>query len=401
MEAYIYDHVRTPRGRSGKGGSFRDITPTTLAATTLRALRDRNNLDTALVDDVALGCVAPVGEQGADIARTAVLMADYDQSVPGVQLHRYCSSGLDTCNLAAAQIAAGVLNLAVAGGVESLSRVPLFVDGGSVHSDPAVATYTGYSPQGVGADVLATLWGFTRQDLDALAVRSHQRAAKAWQEGRFSRSVVPVTDENGLVVLDRDEAIRPNTTLESLAGLKPSFQDLGEKGGFDAVCQLHYPQIDRVRHIHHAGNSSGIVDGASAVLLGSRQIGQSLGLKPRARIRSYASVGSEPTIMLTGPAPAARKALARAGMSLKDIDLFEVNEAFAAVPLAFITELELSPDVLNVNGGAIAMGHPLGATGAILLGTVLDELEQRDLQTGMVVFCVGAGMGTATIIERV
>jgi acetyl-CoA C-acetyltransferase len=401
MEAYIYDHVRTPRGRSGKGGSFRDITPTTLAATTLRALRDRNNLDTALVDDVALGCVAPVGEQGADIARTAVLMADYDQSVPGVQLHRYCSSGLDTCNLAAAQIAAGVLNLAVAGGVESLSRVPLFGDGGSVHSDPAVATYTGYSPQGVGADVLATLWGFTRQDLDALAVRSHQRAAKAWQEGRFSRSVVPVTDENGLVVLDRDEAIRPNTTLESLAGLKPSFQDLGEKGSFDAVCQLHYPQIDRVRHIHHAGNSSGIVDGASAVLLGSRQIGQSLGLKPRARIRSYASVGSEPTIMLTGPAPAARKALARAGMSLKDIDLFEVNEAFAAVPLAFITELELSPDVLNVNGGAIAMGHPLGATGAILLGTVLDELEQRDLQTGMVVFCVGAGMGTATIIERV
>ena len=401
MEAYIYDHVRTPRARSARGGSFREITPTALAATALRAIRVRNQIDTSLIDDVALGCVAPVGEQGADIARTAALMAGFDQGVPGVQMHRYCSSGLETCNTAAAQIAAGMNHLAVAGGVESLSRVPLFMDGGSVHSDPEVATFTGYSPQGVGADLLATLWGFTREDVDAFAVRSHQRAATAWAAGHFDRSVVPVTDGNGITVLTRDEAVRPATTLESLSPLKPSFQEMGEKGGFDAVCQLRYPHVERIRHVHHAGNSSGIVDGASAVLIGSLKIGAALGLKPRARIRAYASVGSEPTIMLTGPAPAARKALARAGMSLSDIDLFEVNEAFAAVPLAFITEMCIDQNMVNVNGGSIAMGHPLGATGAILLGTLLDELERRDLQTGLIAICVGAGMGTATIIERV
>jgi acetyl-CoA C-acetyltransferase len=401
VEAYIYDHVRTPRARSARGGSYREITPTALAATTLRAIRDRNNIDTSLIDDVALGCVAPVGEQGADIARTAALMAGYDECVPGVQVHRYCSSGLETCNTAAAQIAAGMNSLSVAGGVESLSRVPLLLDGGSVHSDPEVATGTGYAPQGVGADLLATLWNFSRDELDGFAVRSHQRAAAAWQAGHFNRSVVPVTDGNGLLVLDRDEAIRPATTLESLASLKPSFQGTGEKDGFDAVCQLRYPHVARVRHVHHAGNSSGIVDGASAVLIGSREIGVSLGLKPRARIRAYASVGSDPTIMLTGPAPAARKALARAGMSISDIDLFEVNEAFAAVPMAFMTEMDIDSSVVNVNGGSIAMGHPLGATGAILLGTLLDELERRDLRIGLIAICVGAGMGTATIIERV
>lgn len=401
MEAYIYDHVRTPRGRSARGGSLRDVTPTSLAAAALRALRDRTGLDTALVDDVALGCVAPVGEQGADIARTAVLMAGYDQCVPGVQVHRYCSSGLETCNGAAAQIAAGMNRLSIAGGVESLSRVPLFADGGSVHSDPEVAAATGYSPQGVGADLLATLWGFSREEVDRFAVRSHRRAATAWQEGRFGRSVVPVIDGNGLTVLERDELVRADTSVESLGALRPSFQELGENAGFDAVCQLRYPHVAAVRHVHHAGNSSGIADGASAVLLGSREIGLSLGLNPRARIRAYASIGSEPTIMLTGPVPATHKALARAGMDIRDIDLFEVNEAFAAVPMAFMAELDIDPDRLNVNGGSIAMGHPLGATGAILVGTLLDELERLDLQTGLIAICVGAGMGTATIIERV
>ena len=372
-----------------------------LAATVLRALRDRNGLDTALVDDVALGCVGPVGEQGSDIARTAVLVAGYDSSVPGVQMHRYCSSGLETCNTAAAQIACGQNELAIAGGVESLSRVPILADGGAVHSDPEVATRTGYSPQGVGADVLATLWGFGREDVDGMAVRSHQRAAQAWAAGRFARSVAPVVDGNGMEVLAFDEAVRSGTTLESLAGLKPSFKDMGEKAGFDAVCRLRYPQLGHVNHVHHAGNSSGIVDGASGVLLGSRRIGEQLGLRPRARIRAYASIGSEPTIMLTGPVPATLRALQRAGMTLKDIDLFEVNEAFAAVPLAFMKELDVSPDLVNVNGGSIAMGHPLGATGAILLGTLLDELERRDLNTGLITLCVGAGMGTTTIIERV
>lgn len=401
MEAYIYDFVRTPRGRSGRGGSLREVTPVNLAATVLRAIRDRNRIDTALIDDVALGCVGPVGEQGSDIARTAVLVADYDVTVPGVQMHRYCSSGLETCNTAAAQIACGQNDLAIAGGVESLSRVAILADGGAVHSDPEVATKTGYSPQGVGADVVATLWGFSRADVDGLAMRSHQRAAHAWKQGWFNRSVVPVVDGNGMEVLATDEAIRSNTTLESLATLKPSFKDVGEKAGFDAVCQLRYPQLGNINHVHHAGNSSAIVDGAAGVLFGSRRIGDQLGLRPRARIRAFASIGSEPTIMLTGPVPATLRALKRAGMTIGDIDLFEVNEAFAAVSLAFMKELNLSPDVVNVNGGSIAMGHPLGATGAILLGTLLDELERRDLNTGLITLCVGAGMGTTTIIERV
>lgn len=401
MEAYIYDSVRTPRGRAGRGGSLREITPVNLAVTVLRALRERNGYDTALVDDVALGCVQPTGEQGSDIARTVVLMADYDISVPGVQMHRYCSSGLDACNTAAAQIACGQNHLAIAGGVESLSRVPILADGGAIHSDPEVATKTGYSPQGVGADLLATLWDFSREDVDMFAVRSHQRAAKAWSEGHFSKSIVPIVDWNGMEVLATDEAIRPNTSLESLASLSPSFKDMGEKAGFDAVCRLRYPQVEHVIHVHHAGNSSGIVDGAAAVLIGSKQIGKQLGLRPRARIRAFASIGSDPTLMLAGPVPATKRALHRAGMTIKDIELFEVNEAFAAVPLAFMKELDISPDRVNVNGGSIAMGHPLGATGAILLGTLLDELERRDIATGLITLCVGAGMGTTTIIERV
>jgi acetyl-CoA C-acetyltransferase len=401
MEAYIYDFVRTPRGRAGRGGSLREITPVALAATVLRALRDRSGLDTALVDDVALGCGNPVGEQGSDVARTALLMADYDFRVPGVQMHRYCASGLETCTTAAAQIACGSNKLAVAGGVESLSRVPLLMDGGAIHSDPAVATKTGFSPQGVGADLLATLWGFTREDLDGIAVQSHQRAARAWDDGRFDGAVVPVVDENSLPVLARDEAIRRSTSLESLSQLKASFKDMGEKGGYDEVCRLRYPQVEQINHFHHAGNSSGIVDGAAAVLIGSRDMEEQIGVRPRARIRAFASIGSDPTIMLTGPVPATERALKRAGLDVRDIDLFEVNEAFAAVPLAFSNELDISPEKINVNGGSIAMGHPLGATGAILLGTLLNELERRDLTMGLVTLCVGAGMGTAAIIERV
>ena len=401
MDAYIYDVVRTPRGKAGRGGALREITPVHLASTVLGALRDRNRLDTTLVDDVALGCVTPVGEQGSDIARTAVLMAGYDISVPGVQMHRYCSSGLETCTTAAAQIACGQNQLAIAGGVESLSRVTMGSDGGAIHTDPEVATKTGYSPQGVGADRLATLWGFSRTDGDTVAMKSHQRAAKAWNAGAFARAVVPIIDENGLDVLARDELVRADTTLETLAGLKPAFKDLGEKGGFDAVCQMRYPQVERVNHVHHAGNSSGIVDGASGVLIGSKAIGAKLGLKPRARFRAFASIGSDPTIMLTGPVPSTKRALQRAGMDVKDIDLFEVNEAFAAVPLAFMRELDIGDDRVNVNGGSIAMGHPLGATGAILLGILLNNLEQRNLSTGLVTLCVGAGMGAAAIIERV
>lgn len=401
MEAYIYDIVRTPRGRSGRGGSLREISPVTLAATVLRALRDRNGLDTRRVDDVCLGCVLPIGEQGQDIARTAVLMAGFDIAVPGVQLHRYCASGLDACMSSAAQIACGQNNLAIAGGVESMSWVPINGDGGAIHTNPEVATYTGFSPQGVGADVLATLNGFTRENVDAYAVESHRRASHAWDEGRFTRSVVPVFDGNGLQVLDVDEAIRRDTSIASMASLKPSFKGTGEIDGFDTVCQLRYPQMEKVNHVHHAGNSSAIVDGASGVLIGSKAISSEIGIRPRARIRAYANIGSDPTIMLTGPVPATKRALQRAGMKLNDIDLFEVNEAFASVPLSYMRELDISAERVNVNGGSIAMGHPLGATGAILMGTLLDELERRNLSTGLITLCVGAGMGIATIIERV
>ena len=400
-EAFIYDAVRTPRGKGRASGALHGITPIHLAVTALQALRDRNRLDTAQVDDVILGCVEPVGEQGANIARVAALVAGYDESAPGVQINRYCASGLEACNMATAKVMSGQSPLAVGGGVESMSRVPMGTGGGAWPADPAVALPTYFVPQGISADLIATLYGYTRADVDAYALESQRRAAAAWQEGRFAKSIVPVRDVNGLVVLDRDEHMRPETTIESLAKLEPSFKLQGERAGFDAVALQRYPQLERIEHVHHAGNSSGIVDGAAAVLIGNAEVGQRLGLKPRARIRSFASIGSEPTIMLTGPSFSAEKALELAGMACSDIDLFELNEAFASVVLRFMEVLNVPHARMNVNGGAIAMGHPLGATGAMILGTLLDELERRNLATGLATLCVGAGMGTATIIERV
>ncbi|NUZ08594.1 acetyl-CoA C-acetyltransferase [Piscinibacter koreensis] len=400
-DAFIYDAVRTPRGKGRASGALHGTTPIHLAVTALQALRDRNRLDTAQVDDVILGCVEPVGEQGANIARVAALVAGYDQSAPGVQINRYCASGLEACNMATAKVMSGQSPLAVGGGVESMSRVPMGTGGGAWPADPAVALPTFFVPQGISADLIATLYGYSRADVDAYALESQRRAAVAWQEGRFAKSIMPVRDVNGLVVLDRDEHMRPETTIESLAKLEPAFKLQGERAGFDAVAQQRYPQLERIEHVHHAGNSSGIVDGAAAVLIGSAEAGQRLGLKPRARIRSFASVGSEPTIMLTGPSFSAEKALKLAGMSCADIDLFELNEAFASVVLRFMEVMDVPHERMNVNGGAIAMGHPLGATGAMILGTLLDELERRNLSTGLATLCVGAGMGTATIIERV
>ena len=400
-EAYIFDAVRTPRGKGRKDGALHSVTPIELAATALRALRNRNALDTGYVDDVVLGCVEPVAEQGACIARVAALYADYAQSAPGVTVSRFCASGLEACNQAAAQVMSGQADLVVGGGVESMSRVPMFSSGGAWPTDPQVAAKTYFTPQGISADLIATKWGFSRTDVDAYAVESQRRAKAAWDEGRFARSIAPVTDLNGQVILDHDEYLRPETTLASLATLKPSFQEQGEKYGFDSVILQRYPEIERVDHVHHAGNSSGIVDGAAAVLFGTKEMGEKLGLKPRARVRSFASVGSEPAIMLTGPSYAAQKALKRAGMSVGNIDLFELNEAFAAVVLRFMQALDIDHNIINVNGGAIALGHPLGATGAMILGTLLDELERRDLSTGLATLCVGAGMGTATVIERV
>jgi acetyl-CoA C-acetyltransferase len=400
-DAFIYDHVRTPRGRGKPDGSLHSITPIQLAAQTLQAVRDRNALDTALLDDVVLGCVSPIGEQGADIARVAVLVAGYDETVPGQQLNRFCASGLEAVNNAAAQVMSGQSQAVIAGGVESMSRVPIGSDGGAWVADPAVAYQTYFVPQGVGADLIATLDGYTRTQVDAYAVESQRRAATAWAEGRFARSVVPVRDVLGRVMLERDEHLRPDATLESLAALKPAFAQMGEQAGFDAVAQMKYPQVESIHHVHTAANSSGIVDGAAGVLIGSRRFGTKSGLKPRARIRAFTSIGSEPTIMLTGPALVTQKLLKRAGMSVNDIDLFEVNEAFASVVLRFMRAMDVPHDKVNVNGGAIAMGHPLGATGAVIAGIVLDELERRDLNTALVTLCVGAGMGTATIIERV
>ena len=400
-EAFIYDAVRTPRGKGRASGALHGSTPIHLAVTALQALRDRNRLDTAQVDDVILGCVEPVGEQGANIARVAALVAGYDESAPGVQINRYCASGLEACNMAAAKVMSGQSPLAVGGGVESMSRVPMGTGGGAWPADPAVALPTYFVPQGISADLIASLYGHSRADVDAYALESQRRAAAAWAEGRFARSIVPVRDVNGLVVLDRDEHMRPETTIESLAKLEPAFKLQGERAGFDAVALQRYPQLERIEHVHHAGNSSGIVDGAAAVLIGNAEVGQRLGLKPRARIRSFASVGSEPTIMLTGPSFSAEKALELAGMSCSDIDLFELNEAFASVVLRFMEVMNVLHERMNVNGGAIAMGHPLGATGAMILGTLLDELERRNLATGLATLCVGAGMGTATIIERV
>jgi acetyl-CoA C-acetyltransferase len=400
-DAFIFDHVRTPRGRGKPDGSLHGITPIQLAAQTLQAVRDRNELDTSLLDDVVLGCVSPLGEQGANIARVAAIVAGYAESVPGQQLNRFCASGLEAVNNAAAQVMSGQSQGVVAGGVESMSRVPIGADGGAWVADPAVAYGTYFTPQGIGADLIATLDGYTRADVDAFAVESQRRAAAAWAEGRFGKSILPVKDVLGRVVLDRDEHMRPDTTLESLASLKPAFTAMGEQAGFDAVAQMRYPQVEAIEHVHTAANSSGIVDGAAGVLVGSKRFGTKAGLKPRARIRAFTSIGSEPTIMLTGPALVTQKLLKRAGMSVQDIDLFEVNEAFASVVMRFMRAMGVPHEKVNVNGGAIAMGHPLGATGAVILGTVLDELERRNLNTALVTLCVGAGMGTATIIERV
>jgi len=400
-EAYIYDHVRSPRGRGKAGGGLNAITPLNLSTQILAALRDRNELDTSLVDDVIFGCVTPVGEQGANVARVAAINANYAQTVPGKQINRFCASGLEAVNSAASQIMAGQSDVAIGGGVECMSRVPMGSDGGAMAIDPQVAYNSYFVPQGIGADLIATLHGFSREDVDAYAVTSQHRAARAWENGYFSKSVVPIRDHIGEVALDHDETIRADASLESLGGLNPVFTMLGEQAGFDDVAIQRYPEVEAINHVHTAGNSSGIVDGSAAALIGNAQAGEKMGLKPRARIRSFASIGSDPTIMLTGPAPASYKALKLAGMSTSDIDLFELNEAFASVVLLYMNLLDIPHDKINVNGGAIAMGHPLGATGAIVLGTVLDEIERRDLSTALVTLCVGAGMGTATIIERV
>jgi acetyl-CoA C-acetyltransferase len=399
-DAYIFDAVRTPRGKGKKDGSLHEITALSLASQVLEALRDRNDLDTSQVDDVILGCVAPVGEQGADIARTAVLTAGWSQLTAGVQINRFCASGLEAVNMAAAKVASGEARMAVGGGVEAMSRVPMGSDGGAWPIDPSSAIATYFVPQGVSADMIASKYGFSRDDVDAYSVESHKRAAASWADGRFRKSVVPVRDQLGLTILDHDETIRPKTDMQTLGGLNPSFQMMGEMA-FDAVINQRYPEVERVNHVHTPGNSSGIVDGSAGVLIGTLEAGKALGLKPRAKIRGAASIGSEPSIMLTGPEPVTRKLLARLGMEAGDIDLYELNEAFAAVVLRYMQALNIPHDKINVNGGAIAMGHPLGATGAMILGTALDELERSDKTTALATLCIGGGMGTATVIERV
>ncbi len=398
--AYIYDALRTPRGKGKKDGALHQASPIWLTRTLLKEMQQRHHLDTSLVDDIVLGCVTPVGEQGSDIARIAALDAGWDQRVAGVTLSRYCASGLESINLAAAKVMSGMEEMVVAGGVESMSRVPMGSDGGAWYMDPRVNDATGFVPQGVGADTIATLKGFSRSDVDEFATESHRRAAAAWEKGYFDKSVVPVKDINGLLLLDKDETIRPNTDVATLAKLNPSFAMPGQMG-FDSVILDKYTTIEKVNHVHHAGNSSGIVDGAAICLIGSAAAGDKAGLKPRAKITMAAVIGSEPSIMLTGPTPACKKALDKAGMQASDIDLWEINEAFAAVPMNTASDFGISLDKVNVNGGAIAMGHPLGATGAMLMTTVLDELERCDLKTAMVTLCVGGGMGIATIIERV
>jgi acetyl-CoA C-acetyltransferase len=400
-DAFIYDHVRTPRGRGKADGSLHEVTALNLAAQTLEAVRTRNALDPAMVDDVVLGCVDPVGEAGGDIARAAAIVAGYGNGVPGVQINRFCASGLDAVNFAAAQVMAGQQDMAIGGGVESMSRVGIGASGGAWPVDPSIALKSYFMPQGVSADLIATRYGFSRDEVDAYAVESQKRTATAWEEGRFKKSVMPVKDVNGLTILARDEHMRPTTTMQSLAALQPSFVQMGEMGGFDAVAIQAHPEVEVVKHVHHAGNSSGIVDGAAAVLVGNKEAGAKAGLTPRARIKAFANIGSEPAMMLTGPIDVTRKVLKRAGMQLGDIDLIEVNEAFAAVVLRFMQAFGIDNSKVNVNGGAIAMGHPLGATGAMILGIALDELERRNLNTALVTLCIGAGMGTATIIERV
>ncbi|MEU3959550.1 acetyl-CoA C-acetyltransferase [Streptomyces buecherae] len=401
-EAYVYDAIRTPRGRGKAAGSLHGTKPIDLVVGLIHELRHRlPDLDPAAIDDIVLGVVAPLGDQGSDIAKVAALAAGLPDTVAGVQENRFCASGLEAVNMAAVKVRSGWEDLVLAGGVESMSRVPMGSDGGAWFGDPMTNLETGFVPQGISADLIATVEGFSRHDVDSYAALSQERAAEAWKAGRFERSVVPVRDRNGLVVLDHDEHMRPGTTPESLAGLKPSFATIGEMGGFDAVALQKYHWVEAIDHVHHAGNSSGIVDGSALVAIGSREVGERYGLTPRARIVSAAVSGSDPTIMLTGPAPASRKALAKAGLTIDDIDLVEINEAFAAVVLRYVKDMGLSLDKVNVNGGAIAMGHPLGATGAILLGTVIDELERRDQRYGLITLCVGGGMGIATVVERV
>jgi len=399
-EAYIYDAVRTPRGKGKKDGSLHEITGLSLATQVLEALRDRNDLDTSKVDDVILGCVTPVGELGADIARTAVLSAGWAQTVAGVQINRFCASGLEAVNMAAAKVKSGEADFAVGGGIEAMSRVPMGSDGGAWPVDPSSAFPTYFVPQGVSADMIATKYGFSRDDVDAYSMESHKRAAAAWADGRFSKSVIPVRNQLGLVQLDRDETIRPNTDMQTLGSLNPSFAMMGEMA-FDSVINQRYPEVERVNHVHTPGNSSGIVDGSAGVLIGTLEAGQALGLKPRARIVGAASIGSEPSIMLTGPEFVTKKLLAKLGMTTADIDVWELNEAFAAVVLRYMQALDIPHDKMNVNGGGISMGHPLGATGAMITGIALDELERSDKSTALITLCIGGGMGTATVIERV
>jgi acetyl-CoA C-acetyltransferase len=400
-DAFIYDAVRTPRGRGKPDGALHEVTALNLAAQALSAVKERNKLDPAQVDDVVLGCVDPVGEAGGDIARAAALVAGFGDGVPGVQINRFCASGLDAINFAAAEIMSGQHEMTIGGGVESMSRVGIGASGGAWAMDPSIAVEAYFLPQGISADLIATKYGFSRDDVDAYAVESQKRAARAWDEGRFRNSVIQVKDVNGLTILAKDEHMRPTTTMQSLGQLQPSFVQMGEMAGFDAVAVQAHPDVEKVNHVHTPGNSSGIVDGAAAVLIGSKEAGGRAALKPRARIRAFANIGSEPSIMLTGPIPVTEKVLKKAGMSKKDIDLWELNEAFASVVLRYMQALDIPHDRINVNGGAIAMGHPLGATGAMIFGTVLDELERADKQTALVTLCIGAGMGTATIIERV
>jgi acetyl-CoA C-acetyltransferase len=400
-DAFIYDHVRTPRGKGRSDGSLHEVTALALASTPLKALKERNNLKENDIDDVVMGCVDPVGEAGGDIARMAALHAGLGQGVAGVQINRFCASGLDAVNFAAAQVMSGQHSLTIGGGVESMSRVGMLSSGAAWPMDPSIAVPSYFMPQGISADLIATKYGFSRDDVDAYAVESQNRAARSWEAGYFRNSVVAVKDINGLTILDKDEHMRPGTTMQSLAQLQPSFVQIGEMGGFDAVAVQDYPEVESVIHVHHAGNSSGIVDGAAAVLIGSREAGAKATLKPRAKIRAFANIGTEPGIMLTGPIDVTKKVLERSGMKLSDIDLFELNEAFASVVLRYQQAFDIDSSKINVNGGAIALGHPLGATGAMILGTVLDELERRKLATALVTLCIGGGMGTATIIERV
>ncbi|OJJ16959.1 acetyl-CoA acetyltransferase [marine bacterium AO1-C] len=400
-EAYIYDAVRTPRGRGKADGALHTTQPIHLLTTVLKALRDRNDLDTSLVEDAIMGCVSPVGEQGADIARAAVIEAGYSETTAGVQMNRFCSSGLEAINTASAYVMSGQSDLIVAGGVESMSRVPMGSDGGAMFTSPEMIGKHKMVPQGISADLIATKYGYSREQLDQFSAVSHERAEKAWSEGRFNKSIIPVTDSLGIPLLTKDEGIRPGTTAESLSKLKPSFEMMGQMGGLDALALQKYPELAKINHVHHAGNASQITDGAGVLLIGNKEVGEKAGMKPRAKMHSFTIIGTEPTIMLTGPAPAAEKLFKKTGLKASDIDLYEVNEAFAVVPMLFMDRIGIDQSIMNVNGGAIAMGHPLGATGAIILGTLLDELERQDKTLGLATLCIGGGMGIATVIERV